>query len=492
MRRIVCAIASCLFLVACSASSGSGGSGPSGDGGASDGTSSGDGPSEDSGRDAAPDADASSADGPLGMDGAPSSDGGLDAMLGSDATSGDAASGDASVGDPSFGDGGAVTNWPPVPDGGPALAGIWSIAVRPDGRIVVGMAAGYRAYEVGQLLADGSAFDSTFGTGGLVLLPGTNTTFDGDYYGGARVALAPDGSIVVSYGCPAATVTDPLSNTCVTRLTATGSVDTTFGSSGTVEYDSQNLGAQLAIESIVVDPSDQTWFSGGWYNINGNLTGAAYIGGLDATGNPAFVGYENQGISAIGGSDCPGVGVQSTGRLLLLCATGAGMAPILEGISQTTGLYDTTFGQQGTVNLPVGTLGGMSVRSDDSIVVVEDVAVGSATGFGAIRLSPAGTPIPSFGDAGTLTASTPGALILCGAASVGPVDYAAGTVASGGSTALVALKLLDGGLDPAYGAGGIGIIGIQGSARAMNAEPAGVLIGGEDGMGSTMLVRALP
>jgi hypothetical protein len=421
-------------------------------------------------------------DGAAGVDGATGSDAGTD---------GTTAAVDASVGDPTFGDGGGVTNWPPTPDGGPALYRIWAIAVRPDGRIVVVMEAGVRAWEVGQLLADGSAFDPTFGSGGTVLLPATSTISTDNYYAGGRVALTPGGNIVVSYGCPASNLNGALSNTCVTRLTANGSIDTTFGTAGTVEYNSLSLGAQPSIKSIVVEANDQIWFTGAWYNINGNVTGTAFIGGLDSSGNP----FNGQGwgiVGGIGGSDCIALGVQSTGRLLALCANPTGFPPVLVGVSPTTVTYDTTFGQQGTVNLPAGTPGGMTVRGDDSILVVESVAVGSSTGFGAVRLSPSGALVGSFGDAGTLTVGTPGALTLVGAAALARVDYAAGMLANDGGTQLVALKVLDAGLDPAYGAGGIGIVQNPGWAWAMNVESAGVLIGGDDRAGHPMLVRALP
>ncbi|MFC3833353.1 MULTISPECIES: delta-60 repeat domain-containing protein [Deinococcus] len=131
--------------------------------------------------------------------------------------------------DTSFGTGGQVIFNPtlPVPDGTPGADTVNDLLVQPDGRIVlVGVetstgrnAVVYRLLPTGQL-------DPTFGAGGVARLE------DGI---AVQVLRLLDGSLLVRTG------------TALTKLTAAGTPDLTFGTSGTVTVSSNTQ--DLAVQS---------------------------------------------------------------------------------------------------------------------------------------------------------------------------------------------------------------------------------------------------
>ncbi len=102
---------------------------------------------------------------------------------------------------------------------------VGGIALQADGKIlVVGSANGEVA--LARFNADGSV-DTGFGTGGTVItFVGTGSS------AGTSVAVAPDGRIVVA--AAANDVWSPNTDFALVRYTADGSLDTTFGSNGTV------------------------------------------------------------------------------------------------------------------------------------------------------------------------------------------------------------------------------------------------------------------
>src|SRR5439155_26808133 len=126
--------------------------------------------------------------------------------------------------DPSFGSGGTVT--PAVGDSAVAHA----IAVQSDGNIVTvgySMTAGNFDFTLVRYDASGN-LDPTFGTGGMVV-----TDLGGDDLA-QGVALRPDGRIVVggfSSSSPTSTADDRFG---LARYESDGTLDPTFGSAGTV------------------------------------------------------------------------------------------------------------------------------------------------------------------------------------------------------------------------------------------------------------------
>jgi uncharacterized delta-60 repeat protein len=118
--------------------------------------------------------------------------------------------------DPTFGTAGIVTT--------PSTAGdAFALARQPDGRLVVGGAAGsspYRDFKIARFDADGS-LDPTFGTGGTVTI--AVSPFDDT---ARAIALQTDGKIVVA-GYAKGT-----GGWALVRLQSDGTLDPTFGTGG--------------------------------------------------------------------------------------------------------------------------------------------------------------------------------------------------------------------------------------------------------------------
>jgi uncharacterized delta-60 repeat protein len=166
--------------------------------------------------------------------------------------------------DPTFGNGGIVI----TPNGG----GVVNDAVlQADGRIVV-----QGSFGVARFLVDG-AVDTSFGTGGFAQAP-ASANF-------GAVALQSDGKILV------AGVGNTLTNTgfAVTRLNTNGSLDTSFGGTGTVIV---NLGSPNIGEAILQQPDGKILLGGTLierfqyhtvlirYNLDGSLDQTFGSGGV--------------------------------------------------------------------------------------------------------------------------------------------------------------------------------------------------------------------
>ncbi len=135
-----------------------------------------------------------------------------------------------------------------------------SVLVQPDGRIVI---AGQCGPEVApthtcvmRLLEDGSNDDS-FGTSGRVMIdfPGSGIQ------GGRVVRLLPDGKLLVGGQCKGTTV--GATGGCVIRLNINGSLDTSFGSGGRVYV--VNTLFPDTVSDLVVDPAGRIYVAS-WGN----------------------------------------------------------------------------------------------------------------------------------------------------------------------------------------------------------------------------------
>ena len=155
--------------------------------------------------------------------------------------------------DPNFGTGGKVL----TPMGPSGMSQFSSIAIDPQGRIV---AAGY-AYsgsDIGLALArytDSGALDSTFGTGGKVLP--TPVTVDDT---GTSVAIDPQGRIVVAgHSGPF-----PQEDWAIWRFTDGGSPDSSFNGSGRATV-SLSSGTDVA-NAVAIDAEGRILEAGSAYN----------------------------------------------------------------------------------------------------------------------------------------------------------------------------------------------------------------------------------
>src|SRR5262245_33812191 len=147
--------------------------------------------------------------------------------------------------DTSFGINGIATT-----DFGGNFEGAWSVALQEDGKIVAAgltTLSGINQFALARYNSDGT-LDASFGTGGRV-----TTGFPGASVANAfSVALQPDGKVVVAGW----TNIDGGADFALARYTSTGSLDASFGTGGrviTAFADSQGL-SLAGVFSVAVQP----------------------------------------------------------------------------------------------------------------------------------------------------------------------------------------------------------------------------------------------
>ncbi len=246
--------------------------------------------------------------------------------------------------DTSFGAGGKVTTAIGSNSAGRGLA------LQPDGKIVV---SGYTytgstdLFALARYKADGS-LDSSFGTGGTV-----TTAFAGGYDVGYRVALQPDGKIlVVGFDYDGTRVYFALA-----RYDANGSLDTSFGSGGKVttaigsSVDSaRDVKVQADGKIVAVgygySSSGSSSFTLVRYNTDGSFDTGFGTGGKVTTGFPGSTWAIPYAVE-----------IQPNGRIVA-----AGYAKTPSGTAyvfalaryNTSGSLDTSFGTGGTLTTAIG------------------------------------------------------------------------------------------------------------------------------------------
>jgi uncharacterized delta-60 repeat protein len=339
--------------------------------------------------------------------------------------------------DEAFGEDGAIR----VYGVGPGFDRASRLAVRPDGRLLVGETSeGYPCYlcaTVVQFDPDGRT-DSTFGYRGKAV--SSSPLFVGGEYLPVPIALQSDGKVVVaSAGWPA--------SVAITRFTDNGFPDPTFGTGGTsliflaggqftvVDLAVDESGALVLVGELGDNPTavrllsdgtlDQTWGSGGvvsipvgiWSMVGGSLLDDGRIvlaamrpqptrlvlaallpeGQLDplfGSGGVVQEAYPNTWFNAIAS--------QSDGRLVVV-----GEQTDRYAIARytTRGARDSTFGTHGLVRIThaAGTARAAAVQPDGRIVL----AGYSGSGFGILRLQEDGAPDSTFGVNGWTTTAFP-------------------------------------------------------------------------------------
>jgi uncharacterized delta-60 repeat protein len=321
--------------------------------------------------------------------------------------------------DPSFGTGGRVT----TDFGGYEVAR--ALVIQRDGKLVLAGEAAGSGFALARYTPDGR-LDPSFGTGGRVLTGGT-----GAAYG---VAIQPDGAIVAAGYTDGPTGTD----FAVTRYTADGALDPSFGTDGRVVTD---LGGADHIAAIAVQRNGAVVVAG---DSDGDFALARY--GRDGAPDPSF---------GTGGTVRTDLGGTDAARALAIEPRGAIVAA-------------------GSSNGPAG-------RDSD---------------FALVRYRADGTPDPGFGTGGTVrtgfgSASSDVAL----AVAVAPDGQ---LVAAGTASSKVALARYDrsGHLDTAFGSGGTVVTdvghGADAAAFAVTLQPRGrITVSGYAGRASFLTARYL-
>lgn len=301
--------------------------------------------------------------------------------------------------DSSFGDaGGAVS----VEFGSSSYAAAQSLAIQPDGKIVV---AGYTTsdpqgahydFALARYTAEG-ALDPAF-HGGTVL----TTDFAGGYDTASTVLLQADGKIVVAGGASSGGVLGQ-TEFGVARYTADGALDSAFGTGGTVM--TPLAGGSGSATAAVLQPDGKIVVSGPSYRAEGESFGFG------------LVRYT------------------------------------------VDGALDPDFGDAGIVSADFGLPlypAGLALQ-DDGKLVVAGWAFGSPEAFAVARFDAAGQPDPGFGGAGLVTTpfATPYARGQAAAIQAdGKIVVAGYTQDASSEDFAIARYEIDGGLDPSFGDGG--------------------------------------
>lgn len=219
------------------------------------------------------------------------------------------------------------------------------------------------------------ALDPSFGSAGTVLLQSHASNF----------AIQADGKIIV-----------PVANDGVTRLSASGSVDTSFGSHGQVSVPFSPAGATA--RSVGIEPDGKIILA---EDVDGG-TGLVRLlanGTLDTNFGPTQLNPALQGEVYVSGLFAPRVLIQQDGRFLVAGSPVQGAT--LNGTTiyrlNKTGLPDTTFGSNGAVTVFDAVSNyGMALQSDGKLLL-------TGTNQHVIRLLPTGALDKAFGSAGEAT-----------------------------------------------------------------------------------------
>lgn len=312
----------------------------------------------------------------------------------------------------SFGQSGLATV--PFPSGGAPSA----MVVQPDGKVVVvgdadtassssGTTFTLGTPEVGvaRLMPNGSP-DSSFGTSGVT----TTKIADSDH--AARVAVAPDGGILVladAATAPTSSGTPPSGSVVLLRYTAAGQPDSNFGTSGSVTLAQGQLVAgtglavlssgQILVALVTVSGSS----SSSAFTATGSLVRLQANGQSDAT-------FGTTGSVSLQGAPT-GLTVDQSGSLLVPEVSLGTTATQDQGLVQKltgAGVPDATFGQAGTATLPTSPTplvpGGITTAAGGALYVT---AADLAAEVTVLRLTGAGAVDATFGRGGQISVAAP-------------------------------------------------------------------------------------
>jgi uncharacterized delta-60 repeat protein len=289
-----------------------------------------------------------------------------------------------------------------------------AVRQQPDGKIVlagsVGTASGMD-FVVCRFLANGSA-DPDFGTqGSSVIAPGLEDDF------AYRMLLQPDGKILVA----GTSLQDGLEKACIIRLLSDGNLDPDFGSGG-VFFD-QTGGADCGIYALALQADGKIVAAGYAYNgaatrLQCALWRLTAAGTLDTTFNTT-----GRLLSHVTASTrdayATAVAIQANSRIVTAgpAYTDSGQTQASFGLLRclSTGVLDTSFDGDGRIAVALGghaaQAQALAVQSDGALVVAgfaEAGAVGGSSGFAAVRLLASGAVDSSFGTSGWTRADFPG------------------------------------------------------------------------------------
>jgi uncharacterized delta-60 repeat protein len=276
--------------------------------------------------------------------------------------------------DPGFGAGGIVT----VDIGGnSAVDSGYALALQPDGKIVIagqGYSRNQGEFAVVRLNPDGS-FDSTFGRGGISMIP------IGDSAYATSVLVGPGGDIDVG----GIAQTTGVNHFALARLRPNGTLEKRFDSGGVIL-----LPGYAAAWGMASEPDGSIVLAGQALVQNVQRFIAARIlpsGGLD----PSFGGDGIVTVPIGSGAVGYALAIQRDGKILIggnaVSANGTPLAAIVR--LNRDGSLDPTFASNGLLQFPGGGLNMMTVDAAGRIYL-------AGVGATLIRLNPNGTVDTTF------------------------------------------------------------------------------------------------
>ena len=289
---------------------------------------------------------------------------------------------------------------------GPAMVGVTAnaLVIQADGKITaVGNAYIVTSSGINQQVmtllrfnADGSS-DATFGAGGALNAPFTA------WANGTAVALQSDGKIVA-----AGATNDGTSNVfAVARFNADGSIDTTFNTTGTASAAAGT--GSVSTTGVAIQPDGKIVLVGELVNANQYLFELVRFnadGSLDTSFGSAgsvtpALGTGNSGAGA--------VAIQPDGKIVAVgySSSGTQAVPVVVRYG-ADGSLDTTFNATGiaTASLGVSATGdAVAIQADGKIVIAGTTTptATSETQFGVARFTPSGSLDTTFDATGTVS-----------------------------------------------------------------------------------------
>jgi uncharacterized delta-60 repeat protein len=374
--------------------------------------------------------------------------------------------------DPTFGSGGKT---PVQFRSTPGLEKVSNVVVQADGKIVVVGGVGNQISTTSQIAvarfnSDGS-LDSSFGTGGLVLINHAEPTVDTNF---APVGtLQADQKILVAVVLDEGSATGPSMPVLeLVRLQSDGSLDASFGANGQIEEDSLHFDQVRAI-AVQIDNKIVTAGATFATALGAEVFAVARFN-PDGSADTSF-GTGGEVLGSQGSAFAKGLAVQPDGRLVV---TGVSQQP--SGPASSTlvgsifvaryladGSLDTTFASHGVFTTgPTFTTGsfgsqdrptGLALQADRKIVVTGPDGDPGSESFLLLRLNPDGTLDTRLNGTGQQTTKIGSDSPAAGVAvlAMGKIEVVGGTLGSNGHSFALTRYNADGSLDASFGTGGI-------------------------------------
>ncbi len=253
---------------------------------------------------------------------------------------------------------------------------IFGVVIQPDGTIVVaGSDSSYTAFELTRLNANGK-LDTSFGRSGTATLSMGPSTY------ASALGLQADGKLVV------AGVTGSPSVWELARFNANGTLDYSFGPSGTGTVTTSFAGGGLAGLTIYPSTGTDTTDSGKIVAVGyqlGNHPVQIALARYNANGTlDASFGQSGQVITSPPyGGDAKAPALQTDGKVVVAAATDDASGNFLFSVLRynTDGSPDTTFGNGGLVQTgsPGSEAYAVAIQADGKIVAAGDTALVGST-----------------------------------------------------------------------------------------------------------------